>query len=152
MKVLRVQGNFFKDLREKSAKETIAIDFDGYAIGGLSVGESKDVFADILSYTTPLLPENKPRYLMGVGTPEDIFTGVSAGIDMFDCVLPTRLARHGHAFTKYGKINLRNAKYKEDLSPVEEGCDCENHERERSSYRSALFVLQIPEAVKRMKN
>lgn len=119
-----VQGNFFKDLREKSAKETIAIDFDGYAIGGLSVGESKDIFADILSYTTPLLPENKPRYLMGVGTPEDIFTGVTAGVDMFDCVFPTRIARNGSVFTNRGRINLRNEKYRLDHSPMDPECDC----------------------------
>lgn len=119
-----VQGNFFKDLREKSAKETVAIGFDGYAIGGLSVGESKDVFADILSYTAPLLPENKPRYLMGVGTPEDIFTGVTAGVDMFDCVLPTRIARNGSVFTNHGRINLRNEQYKTDHSPMDNECDC----------------------------
>lgn len=119
-----IQGNFFKDLRQKSATEIVSIGFDGYAIGGLSVGESKDVFIDILSHTTPFLPEDKPRYLMGVGTPEDLFTGVSNGIDMFDCVFPTRIARNGSVFTARGQLNLRNEKYKYDQLPIDPECKC----------------------------
>ncbi len=119
-----IQGNIFKDLRRKSTEEIVSIGFDGYAIGGLSVGETKDVFKDILSYTAPLLPEDKPRYLMGVGTPEDLFTGVESGIDMFDCVFPTRIARNGTVFTNHGRINLKNEKFKYDSLPLDPECDC----------------------------
>ena len=119
-----VQGGEFEDLREYSAKETVKMDFDGYSIGGTSVGEGKDVMYKMIEYGIKYLPEDKPRYLMGVGEPTDIFEGVERGIDMFDCVLPTRLARHAHAFTLDGKINLKNAKYKEDFTPVDENCDC----------------------------
>ncbi|HPO49322.1 MAG TPA: tRNA guanosine(34) transglycosylase Tgt, partial [Spirochaetota bacterium] len=118
-----VQGNFFKELRRQSVEELTSIDFDGFAIGGLSVGEAKEVFIDILSYTAPLLPEDKARYLMGVGTPEDIFTGVENGIDMFDCVFPTRVARNALALTSVGRVNLRNEKYKYDESPLDKECD-----------------------------
>ncbi len=120
-----VQGGEYTDLREYSAKETVKIGFDGYTIGGTSVGEDKPTMYKMIEDGIRYLPEDKPRYLMGVGEPVDIFEGVDRGIDMFDCVLPTRLARHGHAFTKYGKINLKNAKYKEDFTPVDYGCDCE---------------------------
>ncbi len=119
-----IQGNFFKELRKQSAEEITSIGFDGYAIGGLSVGESKDVFVDILSYTTPLLPEDKPRYLMGVGTPLDLFAGVENGIDMFDCVFPTRIARNASVFTNAGRINIRNEKFKFDDKPLDPECDC----------------------------
>lgn len=119
-----VQGGEFEDLRRESAIKTVEIGFDGYSIGGTSVGEPKDVMYNMISYATKHLPKDKPRYLMGVGDPIDILEGVSRGIDMFDCVLPTRLARHGNCFTKTGKINIKNAKYKEDFSPIEEDCDC----------------------------
>ena len=119
-----VQGGEFEDLRKKSAIETVKLDFDGYSIGGTSVGEDKDTMYKMIDYAIKYLPEDKPRYLMGVGDPLDIVEGVIRGIDMFDCVLPTRLARHGNAFTKYGRINLKNLKYKEDFSSVEKDCDC----------------------------
>ncbi len=119
-----VQGGFFKDLRKKSVKDLIELDFPGYAIGGISVGEPKDEFLDILNFTAPLLPENKPRYLMGVGTPDYLIESALAGIDMCDCVLPTRIARHGTAMTSHGKIVVRNASYEKDFSPIDEECDC----------------------------
>ena len=119
-----VQGGEFEELREYSAKETVKMDFDGYSIGGTSVGEGKDTMYKMIEYGIKHLPEDKPRYLMGVGEPTDIFEGVMRGIDMFDCVLPTRLARHAHAFTLDGKINLKNAKYKEDFTPIDNECDC----------------------------
>ena len=120
-----VQGGAYKDLREFSAKETVKLDFDGYSIGGVANdGESKEDMYLAIEYSTPFLPKDKPRYLMGVGEPADIIEGVIRGVDMFDCVLPTRIARHGNAFTHHGKISLKNAKYKEDFTPIEEGCDC----------------------------
>ena len=119
-----VQGGEFEDLRRESAVKTVEMDFDGYSVGGTSVGEPKDIMYNMISYATKYLPKDKPRYLMGVGEPVDILEGVSRGIDMFDCVLPTRLARHGNAFTLDGKINLRNAKYKMDFSPIDNECDC----------------------------
>ncbi len=119
-----VQGGEFKDLREYSAKELVKMDFDGYSIGGTSVGESKPVMYQMIEDGIAYLPKDKARYLMGVGDPIDIIEGVIRGVDMFDCVLPTRIARHGQAFTTTGKINLNNAKYKEDFTPLEEGCDC----------------------------
>ena len=119
-----IQGGFFKDLRQKSAQDLIALDFPGYAIGGISVGEPKDEFLDILNYTTPLMPEDKPRYLMGVGTPDYLIEAAIAGIDMCDCVLPTRLARHGNAMTWDGKVVIRNAEYERDWSPLDSKCDC----------------------------
>lgn len=119
-----VQGGEFEDLRRESALETVKLDFDGYSIGGTSVGEPKDIMYNMITYATNYLPKDKPRYLMGVGDPIDILEGVSRGIDMFDCVLPTRIARHGNYFTRNGKINVKNAKYKMDFTPLEEGCDC----------------------------
>ena len=119
-----VQGGEYQDLREFSAKETVKIGFDGYAIGGTSVGEDKVTMYKMIDDAIRYLPEDKPRYLMGVGDPVDIFEGVERGVDMFDCVLPTRLARHAHAFTKDGKINLKNAKYKRDFTKVDDDCDC----------------------------
>ena len=119
-----VQGGEFSDLREYSAKKLIKMDFPGYTVGGTSVGEGKDVMYKMISDSTKHLPKDKPRYLMGVGDPIDIIEGVIRGIDMFDCVLPTRIARHGNAFTRYGKINLKNAKYKEDFTHLEDKCDC----------------------------
>ena len=119
-----VQGGEFEDLRKYSALETVKLDFDGYSIGGTSVGEDKETMYKMIDYAIKYLPTDKPRYLMGVGEPIDLLEGVERGIDMFDCVLPTRLARHGNAFTRHGKINLKNAKYKEDFTPIEESCDC----------------------------
>ncbi len=119
-----IQGGFYKDLREKSAKDLIELDFPGYAIGGISVGEPKEEFLDILNYTAPLMPENKPRYLMGVGTPDYLIEAAISGIDMCDCVLPTRIARHGTALTSHGKLVARNAIYERDFSPLDPECDC----------------------------
>lgn len=119
-----VQGGEFPDLRKWSAIETAKLDFDGYSIGGTSVGEDKETMYKMIEYATPYMPKDKVRYLMGVGDPCDIVEGVIRGVDIFDCVLPTRIARHGNAFTRYGKINIKNSKYKEDFSPIEEGCDC----------------------------
>ena len=120
-----VQGGPHEDLRRYSAEETVKLDFDGYSVGGVANdGESKEDMYKAVEYSTPYLPKDKLRYLMGVGEPADILEGVMRGIDIFDCVLPTRIARHGQAFTRDGKINLNNAKFKEDLNPVEVGCDC----------------------------
>lgn len=119
-----VQGGEFEDLRKYSAEETVKMNFDGYSIGGTSVGEDKVTMYHMIDYAIPYLPEDKPRYLMGVGDPIDIIEGVIRGVDMFDCVLPTRIARHGNAFTRNGKINIKNAKYKEDFTPIEGNCDC----------------------------
>ena len=118
-----VQGGEYTDLREFSAKETVKLDFDGYSIGGTSVGEDKPTMYKMIDDAIRYLPTDKPRYLMGVGEPVDLLEGVERGVDMFDCVLPTRIARHANAFTHHGKINLRNAKYKEDFTPIDE-CDC----------------------------
>ena len=119
-----VQGGFFADLRRSSVEGTVALDFPGYAIGGLSVGERKDLMYETLAVTAPFLPEDKPRYLMGVGTPEDLVYGVSCGIDMFDCVMPTRNARNGSLFTTTGGIKIRNAQYKTDFTPLDPSCIC----------------------------
>jgi queuine tRNA-ribosyltransferase len=119
-----VQGGFYEDLRKKSAEDLIKLDFPGYAIGGISVGEPKEEFIKILKYTAPLLPENKPRYLMGVGSPDYLLEAAMAGVDMCDCVLPTRIARNGTAMTSHGKIVVRNATYAEDFTPLDSECDC----------------------------
>ena len=119
-----VQGGEYEELRKHCAEELVKIGFDGYSIGGTSVGEDKPTMYEMVEMSTKYLPEDKVRYLMGVGDPIDIVENVIRGIDIFDCVSPTRLARHGHALTKYGKINLKNAKYKEDFTPISEECDC----------------------------
>lgn len=119
-----IQGGEFKDLRKQSAKDLISLDFPGYAIGGLSVGEPKDIMYEVLEATTPLMPTNKPRYLMGVGSPDSLIEGAIRGIDMFDCVLPTRIARNGTCMTSKGRLVVRNAKYARDFSPIDENCDC----------------------------
>jgi len=127
-----VQGAFYEDLRSESAKFISEFDAVGYAIGGLSVGESRKEMNHFVEYTAPLLPENKPRYLMGVGTPEDLLDCIKRGIDMFDCVLPTRNARHGAFFTPQGKKNIKNKEFFDDERPLVEGCDCfacKNHSR-----------------------
>jgi queuine tRNA-ribosyltransferase len=119
-----VQGGMYEDLRDESLAGLERIGFDGYAIGGLSVGETKAEMARILGHTAPRLPAGRPRYLMGVGTPADIVNAVAAGIDMFDCVLPTRNARNGWLYTSTGVIKLRNARYRDDLAPLDAACDC----------------------------
>ncbi len=119
-----IQGGFYKDLRQQSAKDLVALDFPGYAIGGISVGEPKEEFIDILRYTAPLMPKDKPRYLMGVGTPDYLIEAALAGIDMCDCVLPTRIARNGTAMTWNGKVVIRNATYERDFTPLDPECDC----------------------------
>ncbi|HLS65653.1 MAG TPA: tRNA guanosine(34) transglycosylase Tgt [Pseudogracilibacillus sp.] len=119
-----IQGGEFLDLRKRSAEDLISLDFPGYAIGGLSVGESKRVMNEVLEATTPLMPTNKPRYLMGVGSPGSLIDGVIRGVDMFDCVLPTRIARNGTCMTSNGRLVVRNAKYARDFSPIDENCSC----------------------------
>jgi queuine tRNA-ribosyltransferase len=119
-----VQGGVFPDLRRQSAERIVALDFPGYAIGGLSVGETKSEMLAILDVVTPILPGDRPRYLMGVGSPEDLVNGVLRGVDVFDCVLPTRLARHHAAMTRTGRLNLTNAAFANDPQPIEETCDC----------------------------
>lgn len=120
-----VQGGPYEELRKFSAIETVKMDFDGYSIGGVANdGESKEDMYKAMDYSLPFIPEDKPRYLMGVGDPIDIIEGVRRGIDMFDCVLPTRLARHGNAFTKTGKINIKNLKFRDDFTPIEANCNC----------------------------
>lgn len=119
-----VQGGEYEDLRRKCATELVKMNFDGYSVGGTSVGEDKQTMYKMVEYSTKYLPENKLRYLMGVGDPIDLIENVMRGIDLFDCVSPTRLARHGHAYTNKGKINIKNNKYKEDFTSVMEGCNC----------------------------
>lgn len=119
-----IQGAGFEDLRRQSAKDLVSLDFPGYSIGGLSVGESKEEMNQVLEYTTPLIPENKPRYLMGVGAADSLIDGVIRGVDMFDCVLPTRIARNGTCMTSAGRLVVKNAKYAEDFRPLDEHCDC----------------------------
>lgn len=118
------QGGFFKDLRARAIEQLAGHDFDGFAVGGLSVGESKNEMHEFMDYCAPLLPADKPRYLMGVGTPLDIMHGIAAGIDMFDCVLPTRNARNGTLYTSLGKVNIRRKEYAEDDSPLDPACPC----------------------------
>lgn len=127
-----VQGSVYEELRAASAKALQSIGFDGYAIGGLAVGEGQKIMFDTLDYTVPMLADDKPRYLMGVGKPSDLVGAVMRGVDMFDCVLPTRSGRNGQAFTRFGPINITNAKYAEDLRPLDETCtcpSCKNHSR-----------------------
>lgn len=119
-----VQGGGHKDLRQQSACDLVAMDFPGYSIGGLSVGESKAEMNHVLDFTTPLLPENKPRYLMGVGSPDALIDGVIRGVDMFDCVLPTRIARNGTCMTSHGRLVVKNAQYEHDFGPIDDQCDC----------------------------
>ena len=137
-----VQGGHYEHLRRHCAEELVKMDFDGYAIGGTSVGEPKPTMYEMVEMSTKYLPEDKVRYLMGVGDPIDLIENVSRGIDLFDCVSPTRLARHGHAYTMYGKINLKNNKYKEDFSPIEDGCDCYACRNYSKSYIKHLINAQ----------
>jgi queuine tRNA-ribosyltransferase len=119
-----VQGGMFEQLRDESAAGLIDIGFDGYAIGGLSVGEPKEDMMRVLAHTAPRLPQNKARYLMGVGTPEDLLAGIGCGIDLFDCVLPTRNARNGHLFTRFGDVRIRNSRFRDDVRPLDPTCAC----------------------------
>ncbi len=135
-----VQGGEYENLRKKCAEELVKMDFDGYSIGGTSVGEDKKTMYKMVSYATKYLPEDKLRYLMGVGDPIDLIENVMRGIDLFDCVAPTRLARHGHAYTKYGKINLKNNKYKTDFTSVMEDCDCYACQNYTKAYIRHLIV------------
>lgn len=135
-----VQGGFYKDLRLKSAQELIGMDFNGYALGGLSVGEPKSIMWEMIDTVVDVLPPNKPKYLMGVGFPEDIVEGVYRGIDMFDCVIPTRHARNGSLFTREGRINIKHARYTNDESPIDERCTCYTCRTFSRAYLRHLFV------------
>jgi queuine tRNA-ribosyltransferase len=135
-----VQGSVFRELREESARQTVAIGFEGYAIGGLSVGEPNEVMYDVVGYTEPWLPADRPRYLMGTGTPADLVESVARGIDMFDCVLPTRNARNGQLFTSQGKINIKNATYAEDDRPPDPACGCYTCRTCSRAYLRHLFA------------
>ena len=137
-----VQGGIYEDLRAESARVLTSLDFPGYAIGGLSVGENKADMLRILDHVTLLLPEAKPRYLMGVGSPEDLVEGVARGIDIFDCVLPSRLGRNGSVFTPTGRINLRNARFKEDPAPIQEGCTCYTCQHFSRAYLRHLTIAK----------
>ena len=162
-----IQGSTFNDLRKKSTEEILNLDFPGYAIGGLSVGEPKDVMYEILENIVPIMPREKPRYLMGVGSPDCLVEGVLRGIDMFDCVLQTRIARNGTVFTSHGKIVVRNAEYGEDFLPLDPECDCyvcQNYTRayirhlfkakeilgmRLATYHNLYFTIQLMEKIKK---
>ncbi|MGG0644490.1 tRNA guanosine(34) transglycosylase Tgt [Sporosarcina gallistercoris] len=161
-----VQGGEFEELRKQSAKDLTSLDFPGYAIGGLSVGEPKDIMNRVLEFTTPLLPADKPRYLMGVGSPDSLIDGAIRGVDMFDCVLPTRIARNGTLMTSNGRVVIKNAKYERDFGPIDENCDChtcKNYSRayirhlikcnetfglRLASYHNLYFLLNLMEQVR----
>ncbi len=137
-----IQGGVYMEFREKSAKELVEMDFDGYAIGGLSVGEEREIRNEIIKNTVPFLPEEKPIYLMGIGLPEDIVEGVVSGVDMFDCVIPTRNGRNGTLFTKRGKIVIKNARYINDIRPIEEDCNCYTCQNFSRAYLRHLFMTR----------
>ncbi len=134
-----IQGSVYKDLREQSARELINIGFDGYSIGGLAVGEPAENMYEIIDFTTEIIPENKPRYLMGVGRPENILEAIERGIDMFDCVMPTRNARNAYLFTSEGVVTIRSATYKKDFTPLDEKCDCYTCQNHTKAYLRHLF-------------
>ena len=134
-----IQGGMRKDLRKRSTEETIEIGFEGYAIGGLSVGEPRDLRNEILEFTMPLLPEDKPRYLMGVGEPQELWEAVEKGIDMFDCAMPTRNARNGQVLTSRGKVVIKNAQYKDDFGPLDPECECYTCSHFSRAYLCHLF-------------
>ena len=134
-----VQGSTYEDLRGECAQALAAMDFPGYAIGGVSVGETKGEMAAVTAFTAPLLPEDKPRYLMGVGTPEDLLEAIGHGIDMFDCVMPTRNARNGSLFTSQGKVNIKNAKHAQDFGPLDPECQCPTCRHYSRAYLSHLY-------------
>jgi len=137
-----IQGGFFPDIRKENALKLIDLDFSGYALGGLSVGEPKPLMYEMLEAVVPMLSENKPRYLMGVGAPESILEGVTRGIDMFDCVLPTRNGRNGCLFTHYGRISITNTRYKDDLSPVDRDCQCYTCKNFTRAYLRHLYMAK----------
>ncbi|KXB90117.1 tRNA guanosine(34) transglycosylase Tgt [Megasphaera hutchinsoni] len=137
-----VQGGMYKDLRQQSCQELVDLPFDGYGIGGLSVGEEKALMYEVLDYTTPCLPRHKARYLMGVGTADCLLEGVARGVDMFDCVYPTRVARNGMAMTHQGRLTVRNAAYAEDFRPIEDGCSCYTCQHYTRSYIRHLFKAE----------
>ena len=150
-----VQGSTYEDLRKESARQLVALDFDGYAIGGVAVGEPRETLPDILAWTAPLLPADKPRYLMGLGKPEELVAAVNAGMDMFDCVIPTREGRHGRLFvwknetldaegSFYETINIHNEQYKADFTPVDGSCDCLLCTRYTRAYLRHLFMVSEP--------
>lgn len=161
-----IPGGVYPELRKRSVEEMKKFDFPGYSIGGLSVGEPKEEMYKMLDYTTPIMPRNKPRYLMGVGTPEDLVEGIYHGIDMFDCVMPTRIARHGQVFTSKGRMTVRNAQYKDDFTPLDEECDChvcQNYSRgyirhlikrneilgvRLTTYHNLYFMLDLAEKIR----
>ncbi|SER85032.1 tRNA guanosine(34) transglycosylase Tgt [Psychrobacillus sp. OK032] len=134
-----IQGGEYEELRRQSAKDLISMDFPGYAIGGLSVGEPKDVMNRVLDYTTPLMPDNKPRYLMGVGSPDSLIDGAIRGVDMFDCVLPTRIARNGTFMTSKGRLVIKGAAFARDFGPIDEKCDCYTCKNYSRAYIRHLF-------------
>lgn len=134
-----MQGGMYKDLRKESADQIVDLELPGYAIGGLSVGEPKDIMLDVLDDCVDYLPADKARYLMGVGSPDYLFEGVERGVDMFDCVLPTRIARHGMAMTSHGKVNIKNAKYERDFSPLDDNCDCYTCRNYSKAYLRHLY-------------
>jgi queuine tRNA-ribosyltransferase len=134
-----IQGGTDKEFRKISATELCALDFDGFAIGGLSVGESNKLMYETVEYTVPFMPESKPRYLMGVGTPEDLIENIYRGVDMFDCVMPTRNARNGTLFTSFGKVNIKAARYKNDSDPIDKECNCMVCQNYSRAYLNHLF-------------
>jgi queuine tRNA-ribosyltransferase len=134
-----IQGSVFKDLRESSANDLLRLDFDGYSIGGLAVGESTETMYDLVNITTDFIPENKPRYLMGVGRPENILEAISLGVDMFDCVMPTRNARNAYLFTSRGIVSMRNAAYKDDFEALDSNCNCYTCTNFSRAYLRHLF-------------
>jgi queuine tRNA-ribosyltransferase len=137
-----IQGSVYKDLREISAKDLIKINFDGYAIGGLAVGEPAEIMYEMVDFTTDFMPHDRPRYLMGVGRPENILEAIERGIDMFDCVMPTRNARNANLFTSAGILSMRNAKYKDDFSKIDEECGCYSCSNYSKAYLRHLFIAK----------
>jgi queuine tRNA-ribosyltransferase len=137
-----IQGSVYKDLREASAKDLLEVDFDGYAIGGLAVGEPTETMYDIVDFTTDFMPEDRPRYLMGVGRPENLLEAIERGIDLFDCVMPTRNARNANLFTSNGVLSMRNAKYRDDFSAVDENCDCYTCQNYSRAYLRHLYIAK----------
>jgi len=137
-----IQGSTYKDLRKQSVQQTVEIGFAGYALGGFSVGEPKELMFENLNFLLDFLPENMPHYLMGLGTPEDLWECVELGVDLFDCVVPTRNARNGQAFTSRGKLNLRNAKYRQDFSPLDTNCGCYTCKNFSRAYLHHLFKME----------
>jgi len=137
-----IQGSVYKDLRERSAKDIVNLDFNGYAIGGLAVGEPMEQMYEMVSFTTDFMPENKPRYLMGVGRPENILEAIERGIDMFDCVMPTRNARNAYLFTSNGTLSMRNNSYKNDFNKIDEKCECYTCSNYSRAYLRHLFIAK----------